>query len=149
MLLKLFAEQVVDKWDDIFPAINAALPSLEEDSKEYNSREDVLMRSFLKGNLVCWLMVSGEDKEKIIGVLTTSIIIDPGTEMKSLFIYSIFAYQFLSIKSWVTVLEPLMKYARREGCVNILAFSDVEKIINIMNEVGADTSQKVLRLEVF
>ena len=145
MLLKLLANQVADKWDVIFPAVEIALPAIE-DERERKKRELVLMQSFLDGSLTCWLI--GEEK-KILGVIVTSVIEDPGTKLKSLFVYSIYAYQFLSARSWVEVLKPLMKYARKEDCVNILAFSSVEKVIEIMNTVGADTQQRVLRLEVF
>lgn len=150
MLLKLSADQISRYWEDIKTALVAAVPPLGQSDQAHVSQ---FLENLLLGRLQAWLLIEkkgeGEQVTYDIKALTvTTVWRDLGTGAKNLLIYALYGYSFVEPALWKDGLEALRKFARAEGCHQIVAFTKVPRVIQIAKELGGDSETRLVTLEV-
>lgn len=146
MLTKLIPEQIASYWDIIKEAVEKSLPPKVVEDQDNMNR---ILESLLLGNAQCWVSHRYNGNSKVLEViLTTQIIYDSMTNTKSLLIYSIYGYGKSPNSSWIDGLKTLVKYAYANNCVQIIAYSNVEKIKKLVSRLGGDASYSFLTLPI-
>jgi len=144
MLLRLLSEQVSHQWDVLKPAIEAALPPIAGDSSD---RMNEVLLSILNGERQCWLSCYQDGKRAVNGVVVTNIVNGDGG-VKDLLIYAAHAFEPLDDSVWTEGFEGLRKFAKSKGCSRIIAYSNVERIIEMALMVGGDASFRFLTMPI-
>jgi len=144
MLVRLLPEQISHRWDTIKEAISRALPpTVNGGPKTFNN----ILEDLLNGEKQCWVSQRRGD-HKIDAVVTTQIQVDNDSEEKTLLIYSVSSFDKLSGESWVEGFEGLRKYALSEECAAITGFTNVDKVVQIVEKLGGDASRRFLRIPI-
>ncbi len=139
-LAELTPEQVLEDWSAISEGISLSFPPTNTN----NSMEEILPM-LTSGSMKCWVFSEG-DKTWVL--LTLLPILDYGSRVPNLLVYSVYAYKPVSLQKWTTIIGEIKKYAKVKGFHSLIAFSNVERIINMVEILGWDTSYRVLKLEV-
>lgn len=146
MLTKLLPDQVSKFWDVISYAMEQSLPpTVGENPDKMNN----ILMATLSGKLDIWASYKKVDKvNKFEGILATRIIYDDVTCMNNLLIYAIYGYDLVSKTSWLEGLKTITKYAKSQGCSLIVAYTNSEKVIKVVNSLGGDTSFSFISFRV-
>jgi len=143
-LARLTPDQVSEQWEDgIKDAIEYALPPLA--SYESPDRMGNIFTSLLSGEMVCWTIWKEED---ICIIATLQILIDGASQTRNLLVYSLYSYMTITLDMWGTLVKLLTAFAREQKCSKIIAYTNVERIKEIILSVGGDTSYSFISLEV-
>ncbi len=147
MLVKLLPDDITKHWDEISEAISKALPPF---TKRTRGRMNSILASLLSGKMHCWV-VTEYNKDNDITILyalaTTEITIDPVSYTKNLLIFSLYAFQPVPFKLWEDGFDTLSKFAKVHECDNILAFTDIPRIEEIVKKIGGSVTS-LIKLEV-
>jgi len=135
MLVKLFPEQVAERWDFIKPAIDNSLPLLADD--ESPDRMNNILESLLLNQMHCWVSYNGK---KINGVVTTKIAFDDATKTNSLLLYSAYSFGDTNKSDWIGGFETLSKFAKSIKCSKLIAYTDNEDIVRLFERLGGQST---------
>lgn len=140
MLVKLLPDQISENWEPIKSAILNSLPPGSEDSKPQQ-----ILESLLAGDMQCWFYY---DKSEVLkSVLTTYIIQDKVTGNKNLFIFTLYGLD-LSRRDWLEGLKTLIRYAKGQECNSILAYTQVQGLIDFISRIGGSADFTLLNIPV-
>jgi len=142
MLVKLLSDQIANYWNVIRYAIEQALPPIA--NEEYNKMNRIL-ESLLNGSMDCWVSVDEENK-KIEGVMVTTFSEDYCSGVRNLLVYSVFGYNEISNKSWSEGFETISKWAKHNGCYRIIAYTDVERIKEVVKSLGGEARYTLISI---
>lgn len=142
MLVKLLSEQITSYWNVIKYAVEESVPPIANEN--YNKMNKIL-EALLNGSMDCWVSVSDEDK-RVEAVVVTAISEDYCSGIRNLLIYSLFGYSEISDKSWAEGFETLSKWAKKLGCVRMIAYTDVERIKEVVKTIGGDTRYSLVSI---
>lgn len=146
MLLRLSPDQVTRYWEDIRSALVSAVPPLANASQE---GINTFLEGLLTGRLQAWaLYEQGDEKINILALAITTVWRDIGTGNRNLLIYALYGYSFVQPESWKEGIAGLKEFAKREQCVQIVAFTRVGRVLDIVKELGGDTATRLITLEV-
>ena len=150
MLLRLSADQISRYWEDIKTAIIAAVPPLARAEQQHISQ---LLENLLMDRLQAWLLVTkeGEGEKAVFDIKAlgiTTVWKDIGTGARSLLIYALYGYSYVEPAVWQAGFEGLKKFAASEGCHQIVAFTKVPRVLEIVKSLGGDSDTKLITLEV-
>jgi hypothetical protein len=150
VLLKLSADQISRYWEDIKAAIIAAVPPLGTTDQGAVSQ---FLENLLMGRLQAWLLVEqqGEGERAVFNIkalAVTTVWRDLGTGAKNLLIYALYGYSFVEPALWKDGLGALKKFAEAEGCHQIVAFTKVPRVLQIVKELGGESEMRLVTLEV-
>ncbi len=135
MLIKLFPDQISEKWEVIkFAIANSLPPSI---TKNPDCMNNVLF-ALMSEQLLCWISHTADNSVNFI--LTTQIIEDLASREKSVLIYSAYGVNKVDKIYWIECLQTLRKYAEGNGCGSMVAYTNVPRFINIAKSIGVDTS---------
>lgn len=141
MLVQLTPDQVTKKWDWIFPAIEAAFPSISRPD------EEEVLKSILRGDMQCWVSTRRREGGNVIyAILTTTVVEETNSKTRNLWIYSIYGLRRIPEDEWVNGLEALKKFAKKNGCFKILAYTDVDEVMNLVEKLGGSARRRLLEL---
>ena len=141
MLVKLLPDQVSRNWDTIGYAIENSLPPIVDESDE---RMNNILLALLDGRMDCWVSLNGDGK--INGVVSTTIMYDDLSGVRSLLIYSIFAFEWSEEEAWSEGLETLRKYAKGNDCSRITGYTEFDSIIQRVKDMGGEAKQMFISL---
>jgi hypothetical protein len=141
MIIRLLPEQVNDYWELLFHYVKAAMPKHLRD----HVKEASVLQAVFDERMQCWVSMI---EEQVHAVITTSIVNDEHLGTKSLLIYSLVSVKLMPEEEWAQALRTISKFARGNGCANIIAYSDVPRVWEIAEMLGMDTKQRVISLEV-
>lgn len=139
-LAELTPEQVLEDWDAISNGISLSLPPTNT-----NGELEEILPLLTGGSMKCWIFSEGED---IWVLLTLMPVVDQGSKVPNLLVYSVYAYKPVNLQKWTMIIGEIKKYAKIKGYHSLIAFSNVERIVNIAEVLGWDTSFRVLKVEV-
>lgn len=150
MLLKLSADQITRYWEDIKAALVSAVPPLAQADQGHVTQ---FLENLVMGRLQAWTLVEkkGEGEKAtydIKALVVTTVWRDLGTGAKNLLIYALYGYSFVSPDLWKEGLEALKKFARAEGCHQIVAFTKVPRVIQIVEGLGGNSDTRLITLEI-
>lgn len=139
-LAELTPEEVLEDWTALSEGITASLPPV---NTAKNAEE--LLPLLTKGTMKCWLF-SNEDEPWVL--LTFLPVIDPGSKVANLLIYTVYAYKPVSLKRWTYIIDELKRYGKENGYHSLTAVSSAERIIQITNILGWNTDYRILTIEL-
>ena len=142
-LIKLSPEQINDQWIAVWDAMLASLPPTADVPGEVEKSET--LKALLEGRLDCWFLMKGEE---VWSVATTCFTKDIVSKDKSMLIYSFLTYKPITNDLWFKIVLNISKYAKQNGCSSITAYSEVQRIIDVIDMLGGKSNFRFLRLEV-
>jgi len=108
-----------------------------------------LLMSLLDGSSQCWVSYQENDEVKSVdAILVTTFIEDFLSRTKTLQIYSLYGTKPIEDESWVVGLQTLKRYAKANGCIKVTAYSNVERIEEIVNILGGNVEWKFISFPV-
>ena len=138
-LIQLTPEDISNDWEAISEAISASLPPTT------NGELGNAMNQLLSGEMKCWVLYS-EEEPWVLGTIIP--IKEPVSGIENLLLYSVYGYKPINLGIWTMLLSKLKSYAKSKGYKNIIAFSNVERIIRLIGTLGGDASFRLLKMEV-
>lgn len=143
MFIKLTPDQIPRLWD----AIKFAVSQIDDISKKnqalYLNR---LLHALLSGKAWCIVRIS-EDRE-LLGIGILRIIDDDITGESAIFIECIYSFARTPINIWEEVLALTIKYAKKEKCSKITAYSSNPRVFKIAKELGFDERYRYFEMEI-
>lgn len=140
-LTKLTPEQVMEYWPQIRECIEVSLPPLVRADGESMLR---VQESLLLGRLECWIASETHDLTKTLGVATTSFVTDEISQTKNLLIYTATTIASHNQEMWRRCYEIISRYARANGCANIIAYSELPEVIGLVERLGGNSNWRIL-----
>ena len=110
-----------------------------------NEKLTVVLEKLLSDKLTCWY---GYDDDKVHTVILTELLEEPSTKTKNLLIFTISIIDKVQPDEYVSMLETLRKYAKANRCANVYCYSSNEKLTNLFQTYGADTSYNLVKYEL-
>jgi len=95
-----------------------------------------------------WAWIEENGQMVIKAIITTTISSDVGTGAFNLVIYSMYGFVSIDDDTWKLLIDGLRKYAAELGCKKIIAYSNIQRIIDVSIASGAKSSFTLLTLEV-
>jgi len=135
MLKKLDNKQVGEYWNEIKPAIRKAFPRQPRDVEDWLNK---LLEKILRDEGQVWIGL--DEVGKVVFILVTLFIEDPCSGSKQLLVYSLFGYRLVEDKLWKKSQETLKTFALDSKCNELVAYSEVERVVDIAKKTGADVS---------
>lgn len=146
MLLKLSEDQITIYWENIRQALLFNDLPMADASEE---KMATVLEGLLSGSVQAWILFEMENgKERIYAMAITSFVYEPVTLTKNLVIYNLYGYEFVPPRLWTEGVKGLKKFAKAKGCYTLIAYSKVPRILTIVEELGGDTSMRVINLEI-
>jgi len=145
MIIKLLPDQVMNYWPMIKGGIEASLPPVTGDSKE---KMNNILIELLDGRLDCWIAFRKDIEVDVVAIIITSISYDSRGDTSSLLLYCVYALKQTEGQDWVEGYEALSKYARANNCSRMVAYSNDEKILKIVEKFGGDASYRFLSIPI-
>jgi len=142
MLVRVMSDQICANWEPIRQAIEVSLPPVSPGAE---NRMDKILEALISGDMQCWMSADKEGNAE--AVVTTSVVIDGISGTKSLLIFSLYGMDVNRV-SWVEGLKGLARYAKSVGCDKVIAYSNVDSVINFMYKVGADIQYRLISLDL-
>ena len=137
MLVRLIPEQISQFWDMIKYALENS-PPISIEVRDENWINSMLTQS-MNGSIEIWAYYDKDgDSVRFKGFVITSFEIDKFVKQKSLLIYYVFTFRDIGMDAWIEGLKTLKKYAKSRRCSRVLAYSNVQNIINISKRLGGD-----------
>jgi hypothetical protein len=137
MLIKLLPDQISKFWDIIKYAVDQSVPPI---AGEHPNRLNNILMSALDGSIDVWASVDkSRGGNRFEGVVLTEILFDRPSKTKNLLIYCLYGYDDVDKHSWMTGLKTIVKYAASKGCNQIVAYTEVPYIIELVKNLGGDT----------
>ena len=133
-------------WNQIQHAIASALP--EKQAKNPAVMTEI-MGALMTGAMQGWaLFTMRDEKPVLVGFATTMIRDDKYMGEKLLNIYTIYVAQVATAGAWARLYETIERYAKGQGCTQIMAFTPHEHLVRVAERLGFDTSWRLVKKEV-
>lgn len=146
MLTKLLPDQISKMWDLLRYCIEQSMPVNIE---MHPNKMDKLLMSALNGKLEVWAAYrKEEDKVVFEGILVTRFVYDDATDSKNMLIYALYGYEKISEDTYLNGLKTIIKYAHANNCYQIIAYTDRENVVELVNQLGGDTSFTMVSFNV-
>jgi len=147
LVVQMLPGQVSDFWDVIKFAIEESVPP---DVGEHPDKMNNILSSILCGNLDVWASYT-KDKEgngKFEGIALTQEVYDESSNTKNLLIYSFYGYSEINLDVWKKLFITVAKLASEKKCNKILAYSNVDKVIDMAKLFGGNADYTFLTFDV-
>lgn len=146
MLTQLLPDQISRFWDVISYAVEQSLPPI---AGEHPDRMNRILSSALSGKIDVWASYNkSEEVNKFEGIALTKILYDDASNTRNLLIYCIYGYSDVNNKSWIEGLQAILKYAKKERCTQIVAYTDLPNIVKLVERLGGETKYTFLSFNV-
>lgn len=134
MLTKLLPDQISKFWNIISYALDQSPPITLTSPKDWKNR---ILSSALSGKIIVWASYTKGEVNKFEGLALTTILHDDLMMANSLLIYYVYGYTKVSESSWKEGIIALAKYAKSKNCLNIVAYTNDEKLIEVVKLLEA------------
>jgi len=133
MLVKITPDQVASYWDELRPAIEAALPPIA--SAKAERRMNNVLAILLADNMQCWVV---RRDGRILGVGTTIIQEDPSTDCRDLLLYSAYGLPGATKEDWEDAFSTVQRWAIAQGCEKYVGYTQNPEMIRVLERFGAE-----------
>ena len=146
MLNRLLPDQVSKFWDVISYAIEQSLPPT---TGEHPDKLNRILSAALSGKLEVWASYTRQgDTTKLEGIVVTKILYDDASDTRNLLIYCIYGYTAVDKNSWAEGLKAITLYAKSKGCSQIVAYSDLPHVVELVKALGGEAKYTFLSFNV-
>jgi len=135
MLTRLLPDQIAKFWDIIKYGIEQSLPPV---IGEHPDKMNRVLSSCLSGKIQCWASYTRGEETIFEGVVLTQILYDDASYTKNLLIYCLYGYEDVNGQSWFNGIGTLAKFAKREKCSQIIAYTEVPYMIEKCKKLGGE-----------
>lgn len=111
-------------WHSVPPTAGGGLDALRR-----------VLVQLLCGRAQAWVLYKKAAKRMQM-MMVTYVDSDPLTRSRYLIIYGVYAYSAIEDEAWHAVSDRLDEFARGEGCERIIAFTAVDRIIEMAAATG-------------
>jgi hypothetical protein len=143
MFIRLPPDQIPRMWENIKFAISRTGDISEKDRPLYLNR---LLHALLSDRAWCIVRMS-EDRE-LLGMGILRLMASDITGENTIFIESVYSFAHIPMNLWKEVLEITTKYAKKENCSKITAYSSNPKIFEIAKELGFNERYRYFEMEI-
>ena len=143
MFIRLTPNQVPRLWENIKFAISRTDDISEGDRPLYLNR---LLHALLNGQ--AWCIIRMDEDRKLLGIGILRLMSDDITGESSIFIESVYSFARIPMDLWKEVLEITTKYAKKENCSKITAYSSNPKVFEIAKELGFNERYRYFEMEI-
>lgn len=143
MLTRLTSNQIANHWEEIKThIIETVAPFVKVTPMILNN----IFEEMIAGNAQVWISWkwSENNHPNIYAMATTCVQVDPFSHTRNLLIYSLSGYRFIPEDLWKEGIEGLRKFAVDRKCNKILAYSSVNRVIDVAKELGGKTDVRYL-----
>lgn len=137
-------DSIAEQWDLIESAIEQALPPLAN-PELIESRMVTIKKMALLGDLDIWEVANEEEVLLIASMLP---IVDAPTMTRNYMIYSLTSFIPLSYDKWFVIFKKVRNYCKSKGYYKIIAYTNVDRIVELVKVLGGKTDFKLVELEV-
>jgi len=146
MLTRLLPEQISRFWDIIKFAVEQSLPPTVGEHPDKMNR---ILAAALSGRIEVWASYTKEGgKNRFEGIVLTKILYDDASDTRNLLLYCLYGYDKVSDDSWLGGLLTIAKYAKSRGCSQIVAYTDVPYVVELVNKLGGEARYTFLSFDV-
>ena len=146
MLVMLLPGQIAEKWDILRYGVEEAVPPTISSSPRVMNN---ILMSLLDGSAQCWVEYKVEEEKIVVyGFVITTIMEDFLSGVRNLLIYSLFGARPIEDDIWIRGLETMRKYARANGCEKVMAYSNIDRIEEIVKSLGGEIEWKFISFPV-
>jgi hypothetical protein len=145
MLIKLLPDQISKNWEKLKTAVLNALPPIAPylgTDTEIN-----LLQALVNDKLQMWA-VCRDRNGMVNAVVTTEIVIDFATKTKHLVIYTLYGVDKMMREDFTDGLKALKQFARANGCTKIIAYTNIDKVIELAQILGGTVDWKVIAFAI-
>jgi hypothetical protein len=143
MLVQLLSEQVAEYWNIIKYAVEGSLPPIANEAYDKMNR---ILEALLTDQMQCWVSYREEESGRVLeGILITTITGDFCSDIKSLLVYSLYGFNATE-QAWAEGFSTISKWAKSKGCNRIIAYTDVPRIIEIIQQLGGEAKYSLVSL---
>lgn len=135
MLVRLSPREVTEDWDLYGTMIEESLAPHIQINDLYMTR---VLESVMMEDLVCWAVYSKD--EKLIGLMTTTVYVEPITDANYLLIFSLFGVGEFTKELVADGIIKLKDFAKQRLCVSIIGYSNVKSILDLVKASGGSVS---------
>ena len=143
MFIRLTPDQIPRLWDAIKFAVSHLDDISEKDQPLYLNR---LLHALLSDKAWCIVRMS-EDRE-LLGIGILRILDNDITGESSIFIECIYSFTRTPIDLWKEVLGLTIKYAKKEKCSKVTAYSSNPRVFKIAKELGFSERYRYFEMEI-
>lgn len=141
MLIKLMPNQISQNWPKLRPAVLNALPPIAPNLG--TDTEINLLTALANDKLQMWA-VCKEKSKSVNAVITTEIVEDFATKANHLVIYTLYGIDKMLREDFIDGLKALKKFARDNKCIKIIAYTNIDKVIELAQMLGGTVDWKVI-----
>jgi len=145
MLTKLLPDQISRFWDVISYAVQQSLPPTVGENPNKMNR---ILTSALSGKIAVWASYVKGEVNKFEGIVLTKILYDDSSDTKNLLIYCIYGYSDVGKESYLEGIFALSKYAKAQGCQQVVGYTNVGFVVDLVKALGGDVSYTFLSFDV-
>ena len=146
MLNRLLPEQISNFWGVIKYAIEQSLPPIVGEHPDKMNR---VLSAALSGKVDVWASyVKDGEGNRFEGIMLTQILYDDASNTRNLLIYCLYGYDVVSKETWLNGLVSLVKYAKSRNCVQIIAYTDVPSLIDLVKNLGGEAKYTFISFNV-
>jgi len=146
MLTRLLPDQISAFWDIIKYAVEESLPPI---IGEHPDRMNRILSSLLSSKTECWASYRREDERIIFeGICLTKIIYDDASGTKNLLLYCIYGYESTLEEAWMDAFRSVSKYAKAQGCNDIIGYTNVPYLIEKAKLFGGNTDYTIVTFNI-
>jgi len=136
VVTKLIPDQIARFWPIIKYAIEESVPPIVGEHPDKLNR---ILSAALSGILEVWVSYN-KPSNKIEALLVTQLLYDDASNTKNLLVYSMYGYAPISNESWREGGLAMIKYAKEMKCNALIAYTQNERVIEMVKLLGADLS---------
>ena len=146
MITRLLPEQISHFWDVIKYAVEQSLPPTVGEHPDKMNR---ILAAALSGKIDVWASYTkNESGNKLEAIVLTKILYDDVSGTKNLLIYCLYGYSKISTESWKDGLATFAKFAKSRGCSQIVAYTDVPRIVKLVNSLGGESKYTFISFDI-
>lgn len=97
------------------------------------------------GQILAWRFFDNGDP---FGVILVTFRDDPVCERKEMLIYAIMAERYIALSTWMRAWTKLKKMACDYGCTDVGGYTNVQRVINIVEKIGGDTKTRFVSMPI-
>ena len=146
MITRLLPEQISHFWDVIKYAVEQSLPPTVGEHPDKMNR---ILAAALSGKIDVWASYTKDESgNKLEAIVLTKILYDDVSGTKNLLIYCLYGYSKISTESWKDGLVTFAKFAKSRGCSQIIAYTDVPRIVKLVNSLGGESKYTFISFDI-
>jgi hypothetical protein len=138
MIVQLLPSQVVAYWDVVSKVCEV----------EGVTDSNLILSGLLSGKLQCWVSFVREDKErKLKGITLTTIVRDIVSNSRQLLILAVRGFG-ADPTIYEEGVAAISKWAKKNECSEVVTYSQVEYVLNILSNLGFNLKTIYCKLEI-